>query len=165
MRKKDFKVLSTPKKYELTDETISLPSGRVLHRIKAIRDFHDVHKGDLGGYIESEANLAHYGDCWVYNNAKVWQGAVVRGNAIAKNNAIIRDYACITDNAIIKDNAEVREYAIVGQNITLEDNVTFCRGANVNAFLWDNVAFRGNSIIYDYINDIYEIERINRCGY
>ena len=39
------------KKYELTNETINY-DGRILHRIKAIKDFGNVKKGDLGGWIE-----------------------------------------------------------------------------------------------------------------
>ena len=49
-------------KYELTDETIKI-AGLILHRIKALNDFSDVHKGDLGGYIESEDNLSSKGNC------------------------------------------------------------------------------------------------------
>lgn len=68
------------KKYEITDETITT-NGITLHRIKALADItHNgytiVHAGELGGYIEKEANLSHsgnawvYGDAWVYGNAK-----------------------------------------------------------------------------------------------
>jgi hypothetical protein len=48
------------KKYELIKSDI--PG---LYRIKAVRDFSDVKKGDIGGYVESEDNLSHEGDCWV----------------------------------------------------------------------------------------------------
>lgn len=68
------------KKYELTDEILEV-GGHVLHRIKALRDFGNVKKGDIGGCIECEDNLSHYGDCWVYGNAKVLGDAEVLGNA------------------------------------------------------------------------------------
>lgn len=58
------------KKYELTDETIDV-SGTTLHRIKALKDFGNVKKGELGGYVESERNLSQEGNCWVCGNAKV----------------------------------------------------------------------------------------------
>ena len=58
------------KKYELTDETIDV-SGTTLHRIKALKDFGNVKKGELGGYVESEHNLSQEGNCWVCGNAKV----------------------------------------------------------------------------------------------
>ena len=36
------------KKYELTDETMEF-DGHTLHRIRALKSFSDVMKGDLGG--------------------------------------------------------------------------------------------------------------------
>ena len=68
------------KKYELTDETIDV-SGTTLHRIKALKDFGNVKKGELGGYVESERNLSQEGNCWVCGNAKVCGDAEVCGNA------------------------------------------------------------------------------------
>ena len=68
------------KKYELTDETIDV-SGTTLHRIKALKDFGNVKKGELGGYVESEHNLSQEGNCWVCGNAKVCGDAEVCGNA------------------------------------------------------------------------------------
>ena len=48
------------KKYELTDETIDV-DGQILHRIKAVKDFVDVEKGDFGGFVEGYENLCN---CW-----------------------------------------------------------------------------------------------------
>jgi hypothetical protein len=62
-------------KYELTNET-KVKYGVKLYRIKALKDFSDVSKGDLGGWIEKESNLSQsgdavvYGDAWVSGNAK-----------------------------------------------------------------------------------------------
>ena len=65
------------KKYELLkNDTIDV-NGHTLYRIKALKDFGNVKKGDLGGYIEKEDNLRHYGNCWVYNDAKVYEDAIV----------------------------------------------------------------------------------------
>lgn len=68
------------KKYELTDETIDV-SGTTLHRIKALKDFGNVKKGELGGYVESERNLSQEGNCWVCGNAKVCGDAELCGDA------------------------------------------------------------------------------------
>ena len=59
------------KKYKLTEESVVI-NGKFLHRIEALRDFGDVKKGDKGGFIEKEENLSQYGDCWVYDDAKVF---------------------------------------------------------------------------------------------
>ena len=66
------------KKYELTDETVRINS-IILHRIKALTDFGDVDAGDLGGWVESERNLSHDGNAWVYDNAR---NARVYGDAL-----------------------------------------------------------------------------------
>lgn len=68
------------KKYELTDETITF-NNKTLHRIIAIRSFGDVAKGDLGGFIESENNLSHNDNAWVYGDAQVYGDALVGDNA------------------------------------------------------------------------------------
>lgn len=68
------------KKYKLTEETLEI-DGHVLHRIIALRDFGEVKKGYLGGFIEKESNLAHNGNCWIYNDAVVSDFARVFGEA------------------------------------------------------------------------------------
>ena len=65
-------------KYELTDITIEF-EGRKLYRIIALKDFFDVKKGDIGGYVQSEDNLSQEGDCWVYDQAKCMDDAKIFG--------------------------------------------------------------------------------------
>jgi hypothetical protein len=74
------------KKYELTNESIE-HEGVTLYRIRALKDFGRVKKGDLGGFIEKEANLSHYDACWVYNDARVYGKAYVYANADVSDNA------------------------------------------------------------------------------
>lgn len=84
------------KKYKLTEETLEI-DGHVLHRIIALRDFGEVKKGYLGGFIEKESNLAHNGNCWIYNDAVVSDFArvcgetEVYGEARVCNNAVIKN--------------------------------------------------------------------------
>lgn len=68
------------KKYELTYDVI-YHNGKTLHGIRAMKSFDYVAKGDLGGWIESENNLSHNADCWVYGNAEVYGNANVCDNA------------------------------------------------------------------------------------
>ena len=86
------------KKYELTDETIDV-SGTTLHRIKALKDFGNVKKGELGGYVESERNLSQEGNCWVCGNAKVCGDAKVCGNAWVFGNAEVYGNAKVCGDA------------------------------------------------------------------
>lgn len=113
------------KKYELTEEAMKI-EGKVLHRIRALKDFGDVEKGDLGGWIESETNLSQEGNCWIYDhavvieNAKIWDSAVVKGVSLIKDNAVAKDYAMVIDStmdgsSIVKDQGSI-------DSITMSDN-------------------------------------------
>ena len=83
------------KKYEFTNETQKVEDVfggiRTLHRIKALKDFDDVHKGDLGGWLEKESNLSQREDCWVYDDAQVYGNAQVYDAAVVCNNSVVCD--------------------------------------------------------------------------
>lgn len=68
------------KKFELTTEFITNFLGIKLFRIKALVKFGDVKKGELGGFVEKEENLEHYGNAWVSGDAQVYGDAIVSGN-------------------------------------------------------------------------------------
>lgn len=59
------------KKYELTTNFKIDASGIKMYQIKALKDFGDVKKGDLGGYIEREENLSQDGNSWVAGSVLV----------------------------------------------------------------------------------------------
>ena len=67
-----------------------------MFRIKALQDFGNIKKGDLGGLIEKEINLSQEGDCWVSRNAKVFGNAVLHGNAKVFGTAEVFGNAIIT---------------------------------------------------------------------
>ena len=105
------------KKYELIESNI-----KGLYRVKALKDFGDVKKGDVGGYVENPNNLSHTGDCWIYNNAKVYDNAEILGNAKVYDNVYIYNNAKIYDNARIYDNAEIFQYAEVFDNAVIQED-------------------------------------------
>jgi hypothetical protein len=73
------------RKYEITNNNCIFPSWYLsLHQIRALKDIprHGVKAGDLGGWIESEKNLSHEGDCWISGNAQVFEDARIGGNAL-----------------------------------------------------------------------------------
>ncbi|WP_208442507.1 hypothetical protein, partial [Bartonella raoultii] len=142
------------KKYEFINDG-DYVDGHFLTRIRALRDFGDVKKGDLGGYIESEDNLSHDGNCWVYNKARVFQNARVFGNAKVKSffvdvygnaqiygNAIfegmtLKDNAKLSGNAhasnavVIEGNAQIYDNARVTDHAHISDNAVICDDAHV----------------------------------
>lgn len=86
------------KKYELTTDTKSI-FGKRYFRIRALVDFGNVSKGDLGGYIESEDNLSNdtgYGDAWVDGEAYVGGDARVVGEAHVDGEAYVDSNDCYT---------------------------------------------------------------------
>ena len=94
------------KKNEMTDEKIE-HKGKTLYRIKALKDFLNVEKGDLGGYVEDYTNLSQDDNCWIYNDAKVYDNARIYDNVKIYGNAKIYDKVEIYDYAEIGGNAEV----------------------------------------------------------
>ena len=87
------------KKYELQPTDLTTPGGKPLFQVVALRDFGSVLKGDKGGYIESEANLSHNGDCWVSGDAWVFGDAQVYGDAWVSNDARVSGDARVYGNA------------------------------------------------------------------
>ena len=111
------------KKYELIESDI-----KGLYRVKALKDFGYVKKGDIGGYVENPNNLSHEGYCWVCDNAKIYGNAriygnseisgcaVIDGNAQIHGNSRILGCAVIDGNAQIHGDCEVLDYAIIRDN-------------------------------------------------
>ena len=144
-------VKEVEKKYEL------IPVSNRLFRIKALRDFGDVKKGDLGGFIQKEENLSQFGDCWVYDMARVYDNAHVCGNAKIKDNACVFDLAMVGEDAIISGAAIIRDQATV-RGYADVSNRAYVRGeAEVNgkaiisnyACIDEKAQITGNAIVKD----------------
>ena len=107
-------------KYEiLKDEFIEF-DGCKLYRIKALKDFHNVKEGEFGGYIESERNLSHEGNAWVYGYAQVSGNARVSGNAWVYGDARVSGNAWVYGDARVLNRHSVVWFSNVGtQNGTL----------------------------------------------
>ena len=131
------------KKYKLTNEIINV-DGYTFYRIKALKDFSNVKKGDKGGFVENEENLSQNGNCWIYNDAKVFDNAKVYDNVKVCNNALVYD------NAEIRGNAQVLGYAQVYSNAKVRGNAKVCDDAEIydNVKVCDNVKVYGNAKVY-----------------
>ena len=128
------------KKYEILKDDFITLYNRELYRIRALLNFGDVKKGDLGGYIEKESNLSHRGSCWVYKNAKVCGSARVFENAK------------IFDNAEIYGNAKVYGNAKASGKAQIYDNAEVYGDAEVfdEAEVYGNASIHGRSEVYEY---------------
>ena len=126
------------KKYELIPSDIE-----GLFRVKALKDFNNVKKGDIGGYIQSQNNLSHYGNCWIYDNAVVRDNAKVYGDAKVCDEAIVMDDAKVCGNVQIYDNAFVSGNAHVFDNVVVIGKAIVCD----NARIWGYVVIQGNAVV------------------
>jgi carbonic anhydrase/acetyltransferase-like protein (isoleucine patch superfamily) len=150
------------KKFVLTEETLTIGK-RTLYRIKAIRDFGSVREGDLGGFVEKERNLSHKGDCWIYNDACVFDEAYIYDNARISGVAWVCDRACIYDDAHISGIARISGRARISDNAYVYDNVYVCEKASIygnahvygEAYIYGDAHIFGNACIFGkaYIHD------------
>jgi hypothetical protein len=93
-------------KYALTKETL-VWRGRLLHRIKALKDFSNIKKGDLGGFVEGEANLSQDRCCWIHDNAKAYDYSHVCDFAHLYDTSQLFDRAIMSDSSQAANNAEI----------------------------------------------------------
>lgn len=112
--------------------------GSGLHRIEAIKDFGDVRRGDVGGFIQTEDNLSDIGTAWVYDNARVF------GKARVYENAKLYDNSTITDNVSIYGNSELHS------GCRLFDSCKVCDNAHIygDVRMYDQTSVSGNSILH-----------------
>ena len=94
------------RKYEITDIT-EYKFERELYRIRALKNFGDVKKGDLGGFVSSYDNLSQDGDCWIYDNAAVVDNANIIEDAKIKGDAKICGAVVVRGDSVIRDDCEI----------------------------------------------------------
>ena len=130
------------RKYELVKEE---GKDTNLFRIRALVDIPGilVRKGDIGGYVESEANLSQEGHCWLFGNAQV------------VGDATVSDNATVHDSARIRGGSEILESATVRGNATICGNSSISGNAFIEGCVWiHNSSVRGDAVI-DGLAQVY----------
>jgi carbonic anhydrase/acetyltransferase-like protein (isoleucine patch superfamily) len=127
-------------KYKFTERTMEYLN-KTLHQIEAVRDFGNVKKGAIGGWIEKESNLSHEGECWVAGNAKVFGNALVYGDAQVYGDAVVYGDAWVYGDAEVFENAKVWGNAQVFGDAWVYGN----------AEVWGNAQVFGNALVYGSI--------------
>lgn len=157
--------MKTKKKYKMTNQTMEY-NGHTLHRIKALIDIPGpipVHKGHLGGWIESERNLSHNGKAWIFNEAKVYDYAIVQDDAYITDFVEVSCCAIISDRATIINKAKVYGAAYVYGDSFVMDNSVIENFAKVHGHAYitdksrisDDAEVYGNALTCDdaYVHD------------
>lgn len=129
----------------LTNDSIDY-KGRILYRIKALKSFGLIKKGDLGGYIESYTNLSQEGNCWVNGNAKVYD------NGQLNDDASICEFAEVYDNAKLYESAKMFGSSKAYCNSIIRGDATIYGKARIYGFaLVAGTTFIGDHAkIHDY---------------
>ena len=109
------------------------------YRPIAIKDFKDVKKGDLGGYIQHYHNLSQTENCWIYGGATVYGNARVIEDAIVKDNAQVFGNARVTEDAVVKDNAEVFGNAKISGRVMVIGNRKVSRDLSKFEKYWNDI--------------------------
>ena len=155
------------KKFELVENLTLYHNGGLLYRIRALKNFGDVKKGDIGGWVESEKNLSQKGLCWIYDDAKVSDKARVSENARVMDLAVVdsnarvhgtasicdishvTDYATVRGNSIVRDKSCVMEFGLVDDHVFVFDRATVSGRAQVVGFarICDDTRVTNGSIV------------------
>ena len=93
-----------------------------VYRIIAMKNFDNVMKGDLGGWIESEINLSQEGLCWVYDESVVYGKAKIEKNAKVIDDSTVCDYATVTENSTITRMSKISDTSIVSGNAQINNS-------------------------------------------
>ena len=140
-----------------------------LWRIQACKDFvcqdEKIKKGDFGSLIESEKNLSHDGNCWVYDDAKVFGRAQISEDARVQDTAQVSDdakvfgRACVVDHAKVYGNACVYGNAYV-DNSLVQENAQFFGNAKIynNAVIYGDAKIYGNAQIWSDVKVNYDVK-------
>lgn len=146
------------KKYELTDET-RVWEGRTLHRIRALIELEldtgeTVKPGDLGGWVESEQNLAQQSNAWVSDEAIVCDAARCYESAWVGNHAIVSEYASVFGAAWVSQNAQCSGHASISDNAWLRENAK----AHEFVVVAGNVWVRGDSEVLGHAKIVGDLK-------
>jgi len=122
-------------KYKLTKNKKTI--GEItVYQIEALKDFLNVKKGDLGGWIEKESNLSQQGDCWVSGDARVYGRAMVCDNAQVSGDAWVYGRAMVCDNAQVSGDAWVYGRARVYGDAWVYGDARVSGNARVSGDAW-----------------------------
>lgn len=144
------------KKYIMLDnDFLRVDKNTTLYRIKALKSFNNVKKGDLGGFIEKESNLSHDGDCWIYDDAKVFDNARILDNAKITKNSSVSENATVYNEAVVSDDASVYGKAKIFENAKMSE----CSEVFGNAKVFGNARLGDYVVVADFAQ-VYELADI-----
>ena len=116
-----IKMSSDNDKFIMLSDDHAVINGQTVYRIRALKDFGIVKKGELGGYIAKESNLSF----------KEGSVAWVAKEAVIMDDASVLNHAHVTDHAIVAGTTTVKDCAIVGGSAEINGNCFIMKEAVV----------------------------------
>jgi UDP-3-O-[3-hydroxymyristoyl] glucosamine N-acyltransferase len=156
---KKYKLLRKESKKE------SRSGDTTVYRIEALRDFsyydamcgviRTVRCGDKGGWLQSEKNLSHEGNCWVAHESVVCGKSLVCGDAVILHESFVGDFSRVQRNSCVAGLSSVKDNALVSDNTKLIGRASIYGNAFVldssmvlgDAMIGSNVTLQGNSVV------------------
>ena len=139
-----IKMSSDNDKFIMLSNNRVVINGQPVYRIKALKDFGIVKKGELGGYIAKESNLSFK------EGSMAWVGK----EAVVMDDASVLHHAHVTDCAIVAGTTTVKDSAIVGGSAEINGNCFIMKEAVVvgSAKLNGKVVVTDRSIIMEDVS-------------
>lgn len=138
--------LIADKKYELLKDDYIKLGESTAYRIRALKDFGNVKKGDLGGYIEKEENLSHDRNASVFDNAYVFGKSVITHNAKVYGDANVGGNSSMYGVSRVSGNSTVTNSRIEGVAEVYGDATVHNCELKDSSKVYDNAIVRSATI-------------------
>lgn len=154
------------RKYDFTGKTL-IHCGTEYRQIISLKSFGSVSENEIGGFIQTEKNLSHFGNCWVKDSSKIGEDALIYGNAVVEGNVIVLGNSHIFGSAHLSENVIVYGRSKLFGRCEVSGNVHIYQDACVsfNAKISGNSKIRGNTLIKNEITSgeiySYDVEKYN----
>ena len=129
-------------KYILCKDNTNFCTKHKYFRIKSLKDFSNISKNDIGGYVRGYHNLSQKGNCWIYNTARISRESKVTENAIVRDSSFVTDYAIVSGDAIISGNTTVFDFANINDKAKIYNTVV-----KDKAVVYGNTELKGEIMI------------------
>ena len=127
-QEKKFKFTGVEKVLQHNGETI-------LKQIVALQDIprYGVKTGDLGGFLEHEDCLCHFGDAWVAKDGMVLNTSMVSGDSLVTDSALLKSNCYLYGTVVVSGKARVNTSNIQGDVICIGEDAVV-EGCTINGF-------------------------------
>lgn len=131
------------KKYKILKDDFKIIDSVKVYRIQALKSFADVQKGDLGGFVESEANLSQQNTCWIYDSSIVKDEVKVIDKVKVFSNSVLQGVFTVEDTCrIINSDIKVTLCGSIKNGMYIDQT-------NINSY---TITFKAGRL---YDSDIY----------